>query len=78
MHPDWDGATETWNLLSRIDIADRVEVTIDSPGGGGFTGQTFFVEGIHETSRPLNPDYDDVELTLDLSPRAYFTESPWD
>ena len=39
MHPDWDGATETWNLLCRIDIADSVEVTIDSPGGGGFTGQ---------------------------------------
>ena len=78
MHPDWPGASETWNLLARIDIADSVEVTIDSPGGGGFTGQTFFVEGIHETSRPLNPTYDDIELTLDLSPRAYFTESPWD
>jgi len=77
MRPGTPGATETWNLLSRIDIADSVQVTVDSPGGGGFTGQTFFVEGIHETSRPLNPTYDDVELTLDLSPRAYFTQNPW-
>jgi hypothetical protein len=77
MRPGQDGATETWNLLSRIDIADSLKVTIDSPGGGGFTGASFFVEGIHETSRPLNPTYDDVELTLDLSPRAYFTQNPW-
>ena len=77
MHPDWAGATRTWTLLSRIDIADSVEVTVDSPGGGGFTGQTFFVEGIHETWRPLNPDYDDIELTLDLRPRTYYTDNPW-
>jgi hypothetical protein len=77
MRPGQDGATETWNLLARIDIADSLEITIDSPGGGGFTGASFFVEGIHETSRPLNPSYDDVELTLDLSPRAYFTQNPW-
>ena len=76
MHPDWPGATETWNLLSRIDIADSVEVTVDSPGGGGFTGQTFFVEGIHETSRPLNPDYDDIEITLDLSAAHLLRRQP--
>ena len=29
MHPDWAGATRTWTLLCRIDIADSVEVTVD-------------------------------------------------
>ena len=40
-----------------------------SPAVAASTAIDYFVEGIHETARPLNPEYDDVELTLDLSAR---------
>lgn len=40
-------------------------------------GKRGLLEGVHENCRPLNPEMDDVELTLDLSPRAYFTENPF-
>ena len=38
-------ATDTWALMSEIDINDRVAITLGSPGGGGFDGKQFFVEG---------------------------------
>jgi hypothetical protein len=77
MQPGQPGAGANWAMINRVDIADTVEVTVDSPGGGGFNLEPFFVEGLHEQVRPLNDDYDDVTLTLDLSPRAYFTSNPW-
>ena len=78
MHPDWDGATETWNLLCRIDIADIGRSHRSTRRAAAASpAKTFFVEGIHETSRPLNPDYDDIELTLDLSPAHLLRRNPW-
>jgi hypothetical protein len=70
-------ATDTWALMSEVDINDRVAVTIGSPGGGGFAAKKFFVEGVHETYRPAGPDVDDVTLALDLSPDDYFQDSPF-
>ena len=70
-------ATDTWALMSEVDINDRVAVTIGSPGGGGFAAKQFFVEGVHETYRPASPGLDDVTLTLDLSPADYFLDSPF-
>lgn len=77
MRPGLPGAAITWELLSKIDIADAVNVTVGSPGGGGFNAEPYFVEGIHEQVAPLDALYDDVTLSLDLSPRAYFTDDPW-
>ena len=72
MRPEQPHAAATWDLLSQVEIADLISITVASPGGGGFDDEAFFVEGIHETVTPLNPDYDLVRLTLDLSPQAYF------
>jgi len=72
MDPGAPGSSENWRLLSLVDISDTVQVTIASPGGGGFNADSYFVEGVHEQVQPLVPGYDDVTLTLDLSPRAYF------
>ena len=69
-------ATDTWALMSEVDINDRVAVTIGSPGGGGFAAKQFFVEGVHETYRPAGPDVDDVTLTLDLSPGRLLPGQP--
>ena len=74
MDPGTPHAAATWDLLSQIEIADLIGITIASPGGGGFDDEPYFVEGIHETVTPLNPDYDLVRLTLDLSPQAYFED----
>jgi hypothetical protein len=71
------GAAANWALLSEVDINDRVAITIGSPGGGGFAGKQFFVEGVHETYRPASPGLDDVTLTLDLSPADYYQDSPF-
>lgn len=70
----WAG-TVTWALLSQIDIADAIALTVASPGGGGFNLEPYFVEGVHEQVQPLNQFYDDVTLSLDLSPQAYFADT---
>jgi hypothetical protein len=57
-----------------MDISHSVAITIASPGGGGFNAEPFFVEGVHENCQPLGPAYDDVTMTLDLSPKAYYDE----
>lgn len=81
MHPEADGAGANWALLSTCDIGDRLTVTIAAPGGGGFSGDDLasqhLVEGVHEEVHPLQPGYDDVTLTLDLSPFAYQESNPF-
>ena len=71
------GAAPNWALLSEVEISDRVTISIGSPGGGGFAAKEFFVEGVHETYRPLNDEMDDVTLSLDVSPADYFSDSPF-
>lgn len=75
LRPDDSRASPLWDLLTRIDISDVVDITESSPGGGGFSLEPFFVEGIHEEARPLNGSYADVTMTLDLSPQAYFSDT---
>ena len=70
------GAIVTWNLLCKVDISDEIFVTVGSPGGGGIDHAQYYVEGVHETAQPLNPDMDDVTVTLDLSPFPQ-TVDPW-
>jgi hypothetical protein len=77
LHPSDPRAAANWLLLSQVDISDTIEVTVATPGGGGFTSERYFVEGIHEQTSPLIPDYDDVTVTLDLSPRSYYGNNPW-
>jgi hypothetical protein len=77
MNPAWTGAAANWAFLSQVDVSDRVDVTVAGSGGGGFTIDPYYVEGVHETVQPLNPNYDDVTLTLDLSPKAFFDTNPF-
>lgn len=78
LDPSDPRAAANWALLSGIDIADTIEITVATPGGGGFHSEGYFVEGIHEQVNRLAPTYDEVILTLDLSPRAYYGANPWD
>jgi hypothetical protein len=77
INPAATGAAANWALLSQVDISDQVDVTVAGAGGGGFALEPYFVEGVHEQVQPLTPDYDDVTLTLDLSPKAYWTDNPF-
>jgi hypothetical protein len=77
LHPDDARAAANWELLSLVDISDTVVLTVGLPGGGGFTSVDYFVEGVHEEVQPLQPDYDDVTVRLDLSPRALYDTDPW-
>ena len=78
LRPDDERAAAVHRLLGKIDVSDQIDVTIGSPGGGGFDGAAthWFVQGIHETVTgrirdgiaPGDEGYDDVTLTLDVSP----------
>jgi hypothetical protein len=81
MLPGNTGSAELWRFLSLVDISDEItSVSIRAPGGGAFTDEPYYVEGVHETVQPLAPNeftgFDDVTLTLDLSPKAYYTPIP--
>ena len=77
LRPDDERAPVLHRLLGKVDVADQIDVTVASPGGGGFdTENVWFVEGIHETVSgrlrdgvdPGDEGYDNVTLTLDVSP----------
>src|SRR4029077_18845451 len=67
LRPEDPRAPALWQFLLSVDIGDSVDVHV-STKTGGFDSVWYFVEGIHEDVRPLQPGYDDVTLTLDLSP----------
>lgn len=75
--PNRTGAVINWNLLANLDIADQLDATVLGPGPAGFTDEECFVEGIRERCEPLNQEYDDLTVEVDLSPRALFTDNPF-
>ena len=46
--------------------------TVDGPGPW-YIGNQFYVDGIHHQVNPLNDGYPDWTMTLDLSPRSWYT-----
>jgi hypothetical protein len=80
LRPEDVRGPDLWEMVTQVDISDQVTVTRAFPGGGGVTAQTYFVEGITETWRPLVKDLDTgypfLEMTLDLSPTTYWTTEP--
>lgn len=75
--PDDPRGPATWALLTGVEISDVVELGTIHPGGGGFEDEPFFVEGISYDVQPLNGDYADVTLSLDVSPQAYYDVDPF-
>jgi len=67
--PSDSRAAETWELMTKIDISDIVELTVDE---AGLAATEFFVEGIVGSCRVANPDFDDVTVTPNLTPAAYY------
>jgi len=75
-NPATTNGAKTWQLLCGIDISDLVHLKTTHRGGGGFDDD-FFVEGIHYTARPGGA-IPVVELTLDVSPKGYYDENPFE
>lgn len=74
LRPEDPRAAANWLFLCGVEISDLLALTVSSPGGGGFNLEPWFIEGIHYDIKPLNGQYADVTLTLDLSPQAYFAD----
>jgi len=70
--PDDDRAAATWELMSRLDVSDIIALTIDE---AGLAAEDFYVEGISLSCRVLNPEYDMVTVSPNLSPAAYYTDN---
>lgn len=66
----------TWNLLTQVEISDRLHITTTHAGGGGFD-HGFYVEGLHYVMRPGGAGVPVVELTLDVSPDTYYDGNPF-
>ena len=74
--PGHANAARVWALMCNVDISDRIRLFTTHMGGGGFD-EDFYVEGLHYRAQPLSPDYDDVTLTLDVSPTSYYDSNPF-
>ena len=66
-------AAATWAVLTRMDISDLLTLTISA---GGVTGVEYFVEGIQKKVEALDPAYDLVEVTPNLTPRSRYAVPP--
>lgn len=75
IHPDDPRAPNVWWALTHLDVSDMVNVAVGYPGGVGLTGSSpaddYFVEGREMRVRPLTPEFDYVELDLEVSPAVW-------
>ena len=71
LDPSHANAANVWQILCNVDISDIIRLKTTHQGGG--FDEDFYVEGLHYSCRPLKSTYDDVTLTLDVSPAAYYT-----
>jgi hypothetical protein len=69
VHPADARAAATWDLMCRADISDAIALTVDE---AGIAGESFFIDGIAVECRPLEPEYDLVRVTPNLTPASYY------
>jgi hypothetical protein len=62
-------AAATWDLMCRADISDAIGLTVDE---AGLADEQFFIDGISVECRMLNPTYDLVTFTPNLTPASYY------
>ena len=59
-----------WTFVLQVELNHILEVHTIHPGGGGFAGVDFYVEGIHHEAANLNQKMPWWGMKLDLSPRG--------
>lgn len=60
-----------WDFLVNVEIGDVISLYTVNPGGGGFFGDEFFVDGISNVV-DAEGDWPKWVTTLDLTPRAFW------
>lgn len=70
---DHPAAGALYGFLQGVDISDVITVKTTHRGGGGFDFEQFFVEGKHWSAKPRGRNSHDLTLTLDVTPRAFYT-----
>jgi hypothetical protein len=55
--------------MCRADIADAIQLTIDE---ADLADEAFFIDGISVECRPLQPTFDMVTVTPNLTPASYY------
>lgn len=70
-------APALWAFMLGVELGDVVSVDTDHYGRQGFNAD-YFIEGITYRCTNLGrPGLPDLELELDVSPRAWYTTNPW-
>jgi hypothetical protein len=69
LRPGDPRAAATWDLMCRADVSDAINLTVDE---AGLANEPFFIDGIAVECRPLNPAYDMVTVTPNLTPASYY------
>lgn len=73
LNPTDPRAAATWGLMLGAEISDILDLSHGVAGGVGIS-EEFYVEGSQMQVRNLNPDFDYVEVSLNLSPAAYYAD----
>lgn len=70
--PEHRVSSETWALMLQSDISDIIALTIPE---AGISAEDFYIEGFTKSFRPLNPEFDMVTVTPNLTPFSYYTDN---
>lgn len=71
VHPDDPRAAATWGLMTLCDVSDVIALTIDE---AELADVDHYVQGYTVSCRPLNPSFDFVEFSPNLTPASYYDE----
>ena len=69
VRPGDDRAAATWAAMCGMDISDGVTLLVNE---AGMNDVDFFVDGLSVSCRALNPGFDMVEVSPNLTPAAYY------
>lgn len=79
VRPDDPRAERVWAFLCGVELNDMVTLDVGLlPDLLADRYHDYFVEGLRYEITPLHPDYANVTLTLDLSPRANYNTNPFE
>ncbi len=65
-----------WEIMTEVEIGDRVYLETTHVGGGGF-GEYFFVQGIRYEASGMQADFHDVTMELEVIPASYYDYNPF-
>lgn len=67
--PTDERAEATWEAMCKMDVSDGMNLTVAE---AGLEDVPYFVDGLSVSCRALNPAYDMVTVTPNLTPAAYY------